>query len=370
MAKRDAKRDTAVDELHKKCGLSVKDCRAALAEHGGDVDATLAALIDTGRVTTDQLNPDTVSDELFERAARKEKLKTYEQMKSGELITGFLNRMGANMNAESAVLGDMFKAAMGELLGDKTPEELVAEEEKDRAEKFEQLKRAMPGIKRDAPLSVGESARIHQKVKQRSDALKEKPVTLKLLPFPPLTMTLSEWKGQDVLKAWAGTQERQGGYSSRSSSKPSKGTVSVRIPRLDEDDADPKPPAPEQLAAYKHLKENGDEVRDAVLEALLDYYTKLRKRWLKNNPDLADKLPEVSTTDQLRKIVGVGIVHMHDVAKSGHAYIGLEMGCDWDDEHGAGVLLHKSRVISVGQADESFDEHAAIKDGAKPLKRK
>src|SRR5205823_5455339 len=64
----------AVEELRDKCGLSAKDCRAALVEHAGAVAGALAALIDAGKVGTDALNPETVSDELFERAARRQKL--------------------------------------------------------------------------------------------------------------------------------------------------------------------------------------------------------------------------------------------------------------------------------------------------------
>jgi len=96
-------------------------------------------------------------------------------------------------------------------------------------------------------------------------------------------------------------------------------------------------------------------VTATVLKSLLSYYKKLRKTWIKNDPDLADELPEIDSVEAMRKHVGVGIVHMHSIAKAGHAYIGLELGCTWDEEHGAGVLLHKSRVVDVGQADASFN---------------
>src|SRR5438874_7588331 len=63
--------DAAVKELREKCGLPAKACRAALAAHGGDVNAALAALIDSGKVRSAQLNPDQVSDELFARAQKR-----------------------------------------------------------------------------------------------------------------------------------------------------------------------------------------------------------------------------------------------------------------------------------------------------------
>jgi hypothetical protein len=178
---------------------------------------------------------------------------------------------------------------------------------------------------------------------------------------------MHEWTGKDVLTAWAGTQERHGAYTSRSSRKPSKGSVMIQIPRLGEDDANPRPPAPEQVAAYAYLKENQATVTEAIMTALLADYKKLRKRWLKNDPDLQEELPEIGTVEEMRKNVGLGTLHMHGVAKAGHAYVGLELGCTWDEEHGAGVLLHKGRVVEVGQADTSFDDHAAVKDGGKRL---
>ena len=58
---------------------------------------------------------------------------------------------------------------------------------------------------------------------------------------------------------------------------------------------------------------------------------------------------------------------MHPIAKDGFAYIGLELGCTWDEEHGAGVLLHCGRIVDIGQADMSFNSHAAIADGGVEL---
>jgi hypothetical protein len=170
----------------------------------------------------------------------------------------------------------------------------------------------------------------------------------------------------DVLPAWKGTQERHGPYTSRSARKPSKGTVKLEIPRLGEDDVKPRPPAKEQVAAYAYLKEHQDQITEAIMTALLDDYTKMRKQWLKTNPKL--DLPEIKTTKDMRQHVGLGTLHMHNIAKSGYAYIGLEMGCTWDEEHGAGVMLHKDRIVKVGQADVSFLEWVASGDGGKELK--
>ena len=35
-------------------------------------------------------------------------------------------------------------------------------------------------------------------------------------------------------------------------------------------------------------------------------------------------------------------------------YVGYEFGCEWEDEHGLGVLMHGTRVVDVGFADTAI----------------
>jgi hypothetical protein len=203
---------------------------------------------------------------------------------------------------------------------------------------------------------------------------KEKPRVLKIKPFPPLKAS-GDWAGTDVLPSWAGFQSRGGAYTSRSSARPSKGKVEVQVTSLprgeDDDDADDAPPpSAEQVAGYRHLKENQDTVRDAVVAAVFKEYPKIRKSYDFGDDDHQDDhyMPVIKGKDELRNLIGLGIVHVLDHAKAGHAYVGFELGCTWDEEHGLGVLTHKGRVVEVGQADTAFDSHAAKKDGGKPIR--
>ena len=47
------------------------------------------------------------------------------------------------------------------------------------------------------------------------------------------------------------------------------------------------------------------------------------------------------------------------------AYIGFELGCVWDEEHGLGVMTHRDRVVDVGGADTAFTEWIAENDAEK-----
>src|SRR5258706_6561926 len=214
----------SIDELHDKCSLSAKDCRAALTAHDGNVDAALAALIDEGRVKPNDLNPDTVSDELFDRAAKVQKLALYRQFtQPGAGLLGMLGKLTESKNSGGALdgLAASLAGLQASLYGNKTPEQLMAEDEAKQAERFKQAQKVIQGMKGRKPMSAGQQARLMAQTQRRSAWLKANPLMLKLPPFPPLKREMHEWTGRDVLSAWAGTHERHGGYTSRSSSKPS-----------------------------------------------------------------------------------------------------------------------------------------------------
>jgi len=48
--------------------------------------------------------------------------------------------------------------------------------------------------------------------------------------------------------------------------------------------------------------------------------------------------------------------------KDNFAYTGFELGCDWDEEHGIGVMMHKKRVVVIGQVYISFNPWVTTED--------
>jgi hypothetical protein len=326
--------ERTVAELCDRCGLSAEECEAALTEHVGDVDEALRALIDAGRVKSDALNPNTVSLALFERAAWREKLECYRKF-----ATQFPG---------------------------KTPEQLMVEDDAKQAERIKGALAEEPERRGMRAMSRGEQARFRAQARRRSEWLEKHPFTLKLPPFPPLRRQMHEWTGEALLKAWAGTQARRGPYTSQSSDMPSNGSFAIRIPRLGEDDANPRPPSDEQVMAYRHFVEHQEDVTATAIKALLDVYIEMREHWLSQDPEL--DWPVIDSVQEMRKNVGLGILHVHGIAKEGCAYVGLELGCTWDEGHGAGVLIHCGRVVAIGLGETSFDANAAKKDGGKEIR--
>ena len=95
------------------------------------------------------------------------------------------------------------------------------------------------------------------------------------------------------------------------------------------------------------------EIHAAFLAALLGHYRDVRPKYLRF---LGDPLlvPEVSTADEFRKVIGLSGINIHQIEKGGLPYVGLELGCTWDVEHGLGALLHGTRVVEIGGADTAI----------------
>ncbi|WP_378184288.1 DUF6985 domain-containing protein [Aquimarina sp. SS2-1] len=98
----------------------------------------------------------------------------------------------------------------------------------------------------------------------------------------------------------------------------------------------------------KFLKENSELIRDSLLNGLLEEYPNAKKIY-------EDFMPEINTIADYKNNLGVAFLHIMDSEKDDHAYVGFELGCSWDDEHGVGVMMHKDRVVKIGLADESFN---------------
>lgn len=179
-------------------------------------------------------------------------------------------------------------------------------------------------------------------------------------PFPPLKWDTYSWTGEITLPSWAGFQSRGGGYGSVSAQGPSTGTVVIRVESPGDSQ---QPPTPAQWAAVRHLLEHEAGVALAVAQALFEYYPTARAKFLKaNGTAAASGVPTIRRTDDLRSLMGLNSVHVLRVVHENIAYLGFEFGCNWEEEHGAGVMTHGDRVVAIGHATVSFDYWTARED--------
>ena len=326
--------ESLVRALRKKVEMPPKQLRAALEATKGDVDAALLRLIDSGTVWYTKLTAAEVPDVLFARAEK------------------------ARLKAELAKYIDQLKRFPKD--GFIAP---AARACRDEIRAMLKDPETFRGLREQVLQS--------QQSRQRRAAAEKKAGTVTIAPLPPLKSDgMDEWTGKDTLKSWAGYRagKRGGGGGA------SRGAVRVTLTRAEDRHDDPRPPAPEQVAAYAFLTENERTIADAVLTGVLKYFSKLKRDGYFSDVDEDDLIdeddapPDIRTVADLKRNIELAAVHLLDWSKSGHAYVGLHFGCTWDEEHDLGVLLHKSRVVEVGQADTSFDHHAAKADGGKRIK--
>jgi hypothetical protein len=174
-----------------------------------------------------------------------------------------------------------------------------------------------------------------------------------VLELKPNFILGDSYEGQITLPAWIGFQSRQGFYGSKDSSGTSNGLVKVHINGRQVDYV--KTTTQEQINALIFLHDNADKIRDGILNALFNELSVIKEIY-------EGLVPEINSISDFKNVLGLSIIHVMDSDKDGIAYLGYEFGCDWDDEHGLGVMMHKERVIGIGQADTSFNFWITYKD--------
>src|ERR1019366_2669561 len=173
------------------------------------------------------------------------------------------------------------------------------------------------------------------------------------------------WSAPLTLVSWAGYQSRYGPYGAVDSTTPSDGSVTLVF-------------APEgrgtealtraELGLIAWFEMHEPSVSEAVKAAILaccapDNAARLR------DFDFDDSFPRVKSQDDLRGLVGLHTVFVHQIETGGAPYIGYEFGCEWDVEHDLGVLMRGTELIEVGQADTAFLLWIAKADWEKKAKR-
>ncbi|MGC4048048.1 MAG: hypothetical protein QM758_30015 [Armatimonas sp.] len=186
------------------------------------------------------------------------------------------------------------------------------------------------------------------------------------MPLPLLDSDQFYWYGKVPLPAWSGFQNRTGPYESRTRAAPSTSEYHLMVEYPD--GVKDTLPSEEQHRAYDYLLEHQEEIREMLLPRLFDEYERVAAEFTaEERQDYG--IPEISAPNKLKTHMGLSNIHVSSISKDGIAYLGLSFGCDWEEEHGAGVMLHKSRVIDVGDASTSFEQWIAREDrdnGQKP----
>ena len=167
------------------------------------------------------------------------------------------------------------------------------------------------------------------------------------------------WVSTATLLSWAGFQNRTGHYGAIGSRSPSDGTVRIVFA--------PEGRGGESLnrderRLINHFMDKEPEISQSLLTNLVDEYPGLQDRYGYKGRDRKELMPDVLVEADLRPLIGLHTVYIHQVSRNGMPYAGYEFGCTWDDEHGLGILMHGTRPLKIGGADTAFLLWIAKKD--------
>jgi hypothetical protein len=161
------------------------------------------------------------------------------------------------------------------------------------------------------------------------------------------------YQGLLSLDSWKDFQSRQFFSGLKETNPISDGVVKVRVEGKQVDDV--KTTTLAQVNAIQFLINHSDKIRAALLTGLLDELSNLK--------EVYDNLtPDISGIEDIKKVIGLSYLHVMSSDKDDFAYVGFELDCEWNEEHGIGVIMHKDRIVKIGQAEITHDSWATYVD--------
>jgi hypothetical protein len=149
------------------------------------------------------------------------------------------------------------------------------------------------------------------------------------------------WTFEVDLSAFAGFQSRNSAYTSIDSESASTGTITIEI----EDDLTENPdPYPAQINAIKFIFKNQDAIVNSILQRALVEMPDIIINYGLTHEEAYQNL----TIETLRSLIGFNSISIQIPSKDDVSYFDVMGGCNWDEEHGLNVLMHKVRTITMG----------------------
>ena len=142
---------------------------------------------------------------------------------------------------------------------------------------------------------------------------------------------------------------RETGIYSITKPEQSDGYVGIYVQEYDFEE-----PQEFQINAINYFYYNQQKVLNKLCDSVIKHYSKLMEMYDVTDYDAELGFPELKSINEVKKIIGIGNIHVFYNQKDNLSYLGFECGCPWDEEHGLGIIMHTDRVIDVGTADICF----------------
>ncbi len=131
-------------------------------------------------------------------------------------------------------------------------------------------------------------------------------------------------------------------------------TAQIGYEILDEDGESTEKENEKHKNGLKYLKENQMLVLNNILSELLEQYPSLQEKYNYSDEDKADFMPDITDISGFAMLLSPTNMYVFSEYKDDFPYIGIGFSCSWDEEHGLGVVVHKDKVIKIGDASDAF----------------
>jgi hypothetical protein len=113
---------------------------------------------------------------------------------------------------------------------------------------------------------------------------------------------------------------------------------------------------------YEYLITKQSDILQTVIDAIFNKYAIWQDEYGYEGAEKEMLMPDIASKQELNQFIHPHKIFIMNVEKNGFPYIGIELDCKWDKEHGVGLMLYKKRVIEIGGSDTAFMSWVAEED--------
>ena len=119
---------------------------------------------------------------------------------------------------------------------------------------------------------------------------------------------------------------------------------------VETEDEEEMPPHDLQVETWRSLIEKGTDYSSMILSGFYDYCQLMRPHYLLSGEDCAKNMPEISSATEIRPMLSLNSVNI-GWPYDGVVAVGFAFECQWDQEHGAGIVFKNGKQVDVGGVD-------------------
>ena len=130
--------------------------------------------------------------------------------------------------------------------------------------------------------------------------------------------------------------------------RPADDGVEISVGTRDEEQIEP---CKEQIDAWSSFVENQEAICKKTLVRVLSYYIEMRPQYESMGPEFVEYMPVLTEAQPLAGMIRLSGISIRWPYENETVRIGVVFGCDWEMEHGLGLVYQLNDIVDIGMAD-------------------